>query len=378
MRILFVSPFYKPHYGGIERFVEQLSRRFSKKSNCEVQVLTTTGGYVQRAHETSAPHSHDGNVSIVRLTSYLRDPRTWGFPVSVGSFIPGVRRAISEFSPDVVHLTNGGWFTGNLQAALAAGDRAVGFSPFHHPFPRTPFHVPMIAANAALARRIDFIHAATEWEASSIVGAYRASRNKVRVIPLGVDEVVGRAAPRDRRDVILHVGRISNYKGSLRLARAFVVASRNLPPEVRLAYVGEDGGELSAVRTFLRDHGLSDRFEQHSRITDQELSAQYDRAIAMVLPSRAEAFGYVCFEALARGCPVVVPDLAAQRELLPRGARFFPASDDKALIAILESIVSDREGWAQLSKDGLALVKGSYSADIMARAFWALYEEVLG
>jgi glycosyltransferase involved in cell wall biosynthesis len=54
--------------------------------------------------------------------------------------------------------------------------------------------------------------------------------------------------------------------------------------------------------------------------TGAELADSYGAADVLVLPSRAESYGMVVTEALARGLPVVAADVGGVREALGHGA----------------------------------------------------------
>jgi glycosyltransferase involved in cell wall biosynthesis len=88
------------------------------------------------------------------------------------------------------------------------------------------------------------------------------------------------------------------------------------------------------------------------RVDGPRLDALYRGALAVVLPSHAEGFGLPPLEALARGVPPVVADLAVYDETLGAGALRFPAGDAGALAAALVQVASDAGLRARLVADG--------------------------
>lgn len=66
----------------------------------------------------------------------------------------------------------------------------------------------------------------------------------------------------------------------------------------------------SKYKVHLVTNGVVERkdFIVHSGISDEELSALYQKASLVVIPSRYEAFSYVALEAFAHGTPVVMSD----------------------------------------------------------------------
>ena len=70
-------------------------------------------------------------------------------------------------------------------------------------------------------------------------------------------------------------------------------------------------------------------------MTRAQLDATYAEADLLVLASRAETYGMVVTEALARGVPVVASDVGGVREALGDGGVLVPAGDPDALAAAL-------------------------------------------
>ena len=77
------------------------------------------------------------------------------------------------------------------------------------------------------------------------------------------------------------------------------------------------------------------------RVSDPELAALYAGALALVLPSRLEGFGFPPLEALAHGTAPVVSDLPALRENLGDGALYVPPGDPEALAGAMLEIAED-------------------------------------
>jgi glycosyltransferase involved in cell wall biosynthesis len=86
-----------------------------------------------------------------------------------------------------------------------------------------------------------------------------------------------------------------------------------------------------------RESGLEGRFLLTGPRVGEELDSVYDEADVLVLASRAETYGMVVTEALARGLPVIATDVGGVPEALgstPGGTRpglLVPAHDVAAL-----------------------------------------------
>ena len=109
--------------------------------------------------------------------------------------------------------------------------------------------------------------------------------------------------------------------------------------------------EVAEVRRRLAAAGLARRVELAGPRTGPELETSYAAADLLVLASRAETYGMVVTEALARGLPVMATDVGGVSEALgelPDGrlpGLLLPAGDADALARALRRL-ADRRGAA--------------------------------
>ncbi len=113
------------------------------------------------------------------------------------------------------------------------------------------------------------------------------------------------------------------------------------------------------------------------RVSTADKAALYAGALAVVLPSWVEGYGYPPLEGYAHGTPAIVSDLAALRETAGGGARYFPPGDIDALAAALRDLAGDAGLRQQLAEAGAAGLEGRTWA-ASARALRAVLEEAAG
>ena len=105
----------------------------------------------------------------------------------------------------------------------------------------------------------------------------------------------------------------------------------------------------SGLRRRALDGGLADRVRFPGPRTGADLDRSYAAADLLVLASRAETYGMVVTEALARGLPVVAADVGGLTEALGHGADgtrpglLVPPGDPAALGAALRAWLGDAE-----------------------------------
>ncbi|MDF1605231.1 glycosyltransferase family 4 protein [Nocardioides sp. YIM 152315] len=94
--------------------------------------------------------------------------------------------------------------------------------------------------------------------------------------------------------------------------------------------------------------GLGGAVRLTGPMTAAELDAAYAEADLLVLASRAETYGMVVTEALARGLPVVASDVGGVREALGHGGVLVPPGDAGALAEALRRWLTDARHRAAL------------------------------
>ncbi|MFZ5534668.1 MAG: glycosyltransferase family 4 protein [Patescibacteria group bacterium] len=147
---------------------------------------------------------------------------------------------------------------------------------------------------------------------------------KIVVIHEGVDDFFKKRP--DERDLrkakidlmlprryILHVGTTHEYKNMETLISLFA----SLRKKDKNLFLVKVGAPWTADQQVLIERlGLGNFIRHLGFITKRELPAVYRMAVALVHPSRTEGFGFTVLEAMASGCPVIVSDIPALRELV--------------------------------------------------------------
>jgi glycosyltransferase involved in cell wall biosynthesis len=174
---------------------------------------------------------------------------------------------------------------------------------------------------------------------------------------LGVDVVVVPAGPGDPGplDVAPRDGRYFLFVGAREPRKGIDVllaAHQGLDEELVLVGEGHERGRASR----------------------EEKAALYAGAIAVVLPSWCEGYGYTPLEAYAHGTPAIVSDLPALRETAGDGALYVPPGDVGALRAAMRAVAADGALRTRLAAGGAAaLARRSWPA--AAAALRAALEE---
>ena len=348
LRVLFLTPYFRPYLGGIERAIEELSHQIQKSPQVEaVGVLTTKYSFPRVAEPDWADRETmpDG-IMVYRLPGFPRRSLPI-YSVPLVWFPPGrVRQYLREFRPNVVHFVGDGWFWGHFWSWFFYRKRArFIFTPSYHTLPVVRWWLRPI--NAFICNVVDRVVALTGQESREVGRAYLTPSRKISVIGWGApvpDEAMVQQERQESGDgllTILCVGRLGRHKAQLWLLEVYRQARAGFRKPVRLVLVGRDEGDAQAIAGFVERNGLSDEIEVTGEVTDEELVRRYARADLFVLFSHYEAFGLVFFEAMTYGAPVLTHDVGANRELLHRGAVIVPRFDEQAAVSAMTMLVND-------------------------------------
>jgi glycosyltransferase involved in cell wall biosynthesis len=161
---------------------------------------------------------------------------------------------------------------------------------------------------------------------------------------------------------LLFVGNLGRNKNLPFLVRAFNRA--NVP--VRLVLAGRPRGKISELTAATAGGPAVGRIEILGEVGDDELDGLYRSAVALVLPSTYEGFGFTPLEAMSRGCPVLMSDLPALREVSGPGAMVLPVGAEDVWAAAIRRVCEDEQLRAELRARGKATVS-RYSWEKTAR-----------
>ena len=401
LRVMYLTPYYRPYLGGIERAIEELSHQIQRSPEVEaVGVLTTKYSFPRVAHpEWPDRETLSDGIQVFRLPGFPR----WSVPlysVPLVWFSPRrVRQYLNEFRPNVIHFVGDGWFWGHYWTRINWGKRArFVFTPSFHTLPLVRWWLAPL--NAALCRTVDDIVPLTQQEARGLRRAYLAPSRKTSIIGWGapppdpgvIESVIaeagartsqratgplsdesGKAAEAPAALTVLCVGRLGRHKAQMWLLEVFRQARGEFNKPVRLVLVGRDEGDAEAIGRFIRENDLGAEVLVTGEVPDEELVRWYARADVFVLFSHYEAFGLVYFEAMSYGAPVLTHDVGSNRELLHRGAVVTGRFDRQAATARLVELVNDDARREALSVDAREYALAEFTWPAVAEKYLALY-----
>jgi Glycosyltransferase len=296
--------------GGAERQLAYLAKELVRQG-CEVHVAMTRGGSnLSRLESSGATVHHLGPASS-------RDLR----------ILSRLRRILATVQPSIVQC----WL---LQMELLGGLAATAAGiPWLFAERSSVNAYPRTLKNYLRVRAASFASAIV----ANSIGGDQYWREKQTGVPryvvnnaLPLEEI--RATPAATADdlqtrsgevCVLYAGRLDAGKNADVLIRALAMVRST--KRVQAVLCG-DGPLRAHLERLIREHGMQDRVRLAGYV--QNLWSLLKSVDVLVSPSRFEGSPNIVLEAMACGCPLVVSDIPAHREILDEHAALFADPDD--------------------------------------------------
>lgn len=278
----------------------------------------------------------------------------------------GIRHAVTETRPDVIHAHNP---TMALATGLATfrGRRPPGLVSLHGGPERDWPAAARLVRLSGLAPVAcgPGVEAALEQRGLPPLATVP---NAVSPAPPPADRAGLGLEPGTR--LVLAVGRLVEQKNQALAIRAIAEL-----PDATLAIAG-DGPLREGLERLVRETGVGDRVRFLGLRRDAR--ALMGAADVVVMPSHWEGLPLAALEALASGTPLVATDVRGLRELLTNDENALLVPEDShALAAALRRVLDEPELGARLAAAGKQ-VEGAGSDEQLIARFLELYERLAG
>lgn len=246
------------------------------------------------------------------------------------------------------------------------------------------FQVEINEIEKNLALEADKVICCSDYMETEVMNLFGINKDKIRVIPNGVDPNLFVSLPDKPRfnispddKIVFFIGRLVPEKGVWQLIAAFPQVLEKIP-EAKL-YIGGRGPQKPDLEKLAKQLGISDKVYFTGFIRERERNFVYNQAKVAVFPSFYEPFGIVALEAMATDTPVIVGDVGGLAEIVENrvtGIKVDPSVKEDLANAIIE-ILSNEDFAEKLRSNANKMVKSVYSWEAIARSTTAVYQEVL-
>ena len=371
MNILQVTPYFFPHFGGVESHVLGLSENLIKLGH-EVEVVTSR---YSRMPETE----NLNGIKITRLPQWINMYNT---PV-----VTSIRKFVRMTHADIVHIHSPPPFTERF-AAKGAKDAGKPFVVTHHCdlelkgfFGNTVVNFYQRYLGDYPLREADRVISTTDSYATTSRTLWDID---VTVIPNAVDisrfnvhndgKIIRDKYSCENEPLGLFVGRLVPHKGIGILIRSLTYTKKG-----KLLIVG-DGPYKKWLINLVKKLDLKDRVIFVGPVDDYWLPSYYSATDAVILPStsRLEAFGIVGLEGMASGKPLILSDIPGVRDVISEKEGYIVEPlDPSAIAAALEKIWSAPDMAREMGKRGRERVERLFSWEKVSKDIESVFTEIL-
>ncbi len=177
---------------------------------------------------------------------------------------------------------------------------------------------------------------------------------------------------------VLHTGHrgFPDYPGgnNERLLRAYRRYRRLTPDPLPLVVAGRE------IERYLRSRGFGDTDLEGVKfigfVPNEQLASVYQLADCFVLATLFESFGLPILEAMASGCPAIVPATGAGPEVADCAARLIDPYDETDIAAALLEVTGSEELRARMARAGIARAR-RFSWRQAAERILGVFDELL-
>ena len=381
MKIAYVQAFYLPAIDGPATVIHEIASRLAKKGH-EVHVFCSDSDKHKKIKQKE--EVLDG-VKIHRLNNW--------FQIGFATFFPSVFLKLMKEDFDIIH-------------SHVSGHSYHFFSSLVRMIKKTPHvHTTHCCWTSGLGRSklsaflvwldyktvlpfsfyySDRIIAITPWELDEIA-KYNSNKNKVTVIPNGMDSVLLKkinnndfrksyGIPEDVK-LVLFFGRLNPTKGVDKLAEA-AVSITSARKDIHFAFVGPDEGMMNKVIEISK--GNSNIHIMGPIRGKDKIAAMFQASDLYALPSYREGLPLTMFEAMASGLPIVTTNVAGNKEIVEHGKNgvLVEPKSSRAVAHAVMYLLDNSRLRNSMRRNNLNAVK-QYDWKHVSRQYVSVYEDVV-
>jgi glycogen(starch) synthase len=366
VKILFLTPLYVPHVGGLETLVREVAGALRSRGHA-VAIVTSHG------RESSSGDDLLDEVPVRRVDAHdvveARDA-TGILRVELE-----ILRFAREFEPDIVHSHDAGpvlW----MYSRVARRDRRPLIVTLHNVMTRKFGAV--LPVLAKMLREADWVTGVSQAVADDVLEYEPSVASRMSVIANGVaSSMFDASAVPDGPPRLLCMGRLDHQKG-FDLAITALARLREPYPNVRLVVAG-DGPERDHLIALACALGVNDSIDFLGAVSREHAGALLRACTAVVMPSRFEGLPLVALEAAWAGRPIVAAESPGLIDAVVPGetAVMVPAEDAETLATCIAGLLADPERAVELGRKARVVAERRYSLDRCVDEYELLYHRVL-
>lgn len=390
MRILMFSWEYPPHVvGGLGKHTAELVPPLSELSGLDLHLVTPCWSGGASREQVGQAMVHRVEPPITNGDFYTS---AWQTNMRLEEYAHQLWQERGPF--DLIHVHD--WLVAFVGAALKRSYKVPLLSTMHATEKgRGRGHLATDQARAIhhvewwLTYESWRVIACSEYMTHEISDYFQCPRDKIQVIPNGVDmerfdRLDGQNLDHFRHmyglpfeEIVFSVGRVVAEKGIHLLIQAMPLVLRD-HPSAKLVVAGR-GPELEALRSLSWHLGVGEKVLLTGFISDDDRDRLLKIADCAVFPSLYEPFGIVALEAMAARCPVVVSAVGGLQDVVEHnetGIIVYPNDVASLAWGILHTLQHPKWSAARV-ENAYRVVRERYNWEHIARTTAEVYRQIV-
>ncbi len=237
---------------------------------------------------------------------------------------------------------------------------------------------------ARMLERASFVHCTAAAELEQATKWFPQGKGKIQPLVFDLSEykdLPGVEAAQEKwpilkndRPTLLFLSRI-HYKKGIEILVDAIAAMKEQGRDVNALIAGSgDEQYLQTIKEQVREHGLEDRIEFVGHVSGDEKLSLFEAADVFVLPTSQENFGFVFFEAMACGTPVVTTrDVDTWPELEESGGAIVAPRNVESITAAVETLLDDDSKRREMGQRGRDWALDRFSGSRVIEEYADLY-----
>ena len=232
----------------------------------------------------------------------------------------------------------------------------------------------------------DHIITISDHSKEDIIQYFEIPEEKISVIPLGVNKTFFQRIPEDEKEAVrqkfslkkeffIFVGTIQPRKNLSRLIEAYLSLPSALRQKHPLVIIGHYGWGEDNLKQKLDALGEDDTIRHLKHVSDQELYALLQSALAMVYPSLYEGFGLPILEGFASRIPVITSSTTSIPEVAGDAVCYVNPLDTIDIAAKMQQLAEDKLMQKEMIAKGLERLE-MYSWEKCAEEHLKLFSKI--
>lgn len=377
MKVFQIVPYYPPHVGGMEYYVQRLSEELVVQGH-DVTVFTTSNYQLPSIQRVNGVKIH----FLKKMTNIYNIP-----------IVPSLlSHLLNSLKPDLVHAHQYPVFFSDISAVVALLKKMPLLVHVHvvsdakSPLSRFMSDIYYTTLGLQTLNIADTVIVPSQAYRTKLIGMH-VNPEHLRVIPYGIDTKKFSQNQKghefrkkwncENSRIILSVGRLNYQKGFHNLLLAMPAIIKHFP-DTKLVVVGE-GEQEAYLKSLAKLKGVASSVVFTGGLSQADIPAAYAACDVFVLPSLFESFGISLIEAQAMGKPVVCTRTGGAPEAVLEGKTglIVEPTDVKQLESAVLHLLNDEKLSRMMGYEGQRFVNARYDMKKIITSLIKQYERTV-